>query len=123
MKGYDDCSRNIPELFELSSILPLHQRLRTARILNIVQNTTSCRENSEEHYATAITPRKNFNKRKYKNLDQTIVVKDKTAGHRICFDFRHTNTHPCDRNYILPTHDHDIPKINVFKHVSLQNYV
>ena len=123
MKGYDNCSPNIPELFELASILPLHQRLRTARISNLVQNTNSYRENSEKHYATTITPRNNFDKIKYKNLDQTIVVKDKTVGHRICFDFRHTNTHPCDRNYILPAQDHDIPMINSLNHVSLQNDV
>jgi len=121
MKGYDDCSPNIPELFELASILPLHQRLRIARICKIVQDTTTCRENSEKHYDTAITPRNNFNKIKYKNLDQTIIIKDKTAGHRICVDFRNTNTHPWDKIYILPAQDHTIQMIGASNHVSLQN--
>ena len=123
MRGYDDCSPNIPELLELANILSLHQRLRTTRICNLVQNTTSYRENSEKHYATAITQRNNFDKIKYKNLDQTIIVKDKIASHRICFDFRSTNTHPCDQNFILPAQDHDIPMISAFNHMSLQDDV
>ena len=118
-KIYDDCSPNIPELFELVSILLLHQRLKTARICNLVQNTTSYRENNEKHYATAITPRNKFDKRKYKNLNQSVIIKDKIAGHRVCFDFRNTNAHPYNINFILPTQDHDIPMISAFNHMDL----
>ena len=123
MRGHDDYSTNIPKLLEPANILSLHQRLRISRIINLIQNTTSYRENSEKHYATTITPRNNFDKRKYENLNQIVIIKDKIDGHRICFDFRSTNTHPCDRNFILPTQDHDIPMISAFNHMSLQDDV
>lgn len=94
IEEYDNSSSKTPELIELTKIMSFHQRLRTAIIWKIVQDTNTCQENNLKHYDTAIISTSNPYKKKCKNLDQTLTIKEKTNGHRMCVDFRNTDKPP-----------------------------